>query len=28
VEFEAFIEAMSKLGVYWLMVNHPPKVTG
>lgn len=25
VEFETFIEAMSKLGVYWLMVNHPPK---
>jgi two-component system response regulator len=25
VQFEAFIEAMSKLGVYWLMVNHPPK---
>ena len=25
VQFEAFMEAMSKLGVYWLMVNHPPK---
>ena len=25
VQFEAFIEAMSKLGVYWLLVNHPPK---
>lgn len=25
VEFESFIEAMSKVGVYWLMVNHPPK---
>ena len=25
VQFEIFIEAMSKLGVYWLMVNHPPK---
>lgn len=25
VEFEVFIEAMSKLGIYWLMVNHPPK---
>lgn len=25
VQFETFIEAMSKLGVYWLMVNHPPK---
>ena len=25
VQFEAFIEAMSKLGIYWLAVNHPPK---
>lgn len=25
VQFESFIEAMSKLGVYWLMVNRPPK---
>lgn len=25
VQFEAFMEAMSKLGVYWLMVNHPMK---
>lgn len=25
VQFESFIEAMSKLGIYWLMVNHPPK---
>lgn len=25
VQFETFIEAMSKLGVYWLMVNRPPK---
>lgn len=23
VQFEAFIEAMSKMGIYWLMVNHP-----
>ncbi|MEI6656153.1 MAG: response regulator [Verrucomicrobiota bacterium] len=22
---DAFIEAMSKLGLYWLLVNHPPK---
>lgn len=22
VEFDSFMEAMSKLGVYWLMVNH------
>jgi two-component system response regulator len=28
VQFETFIEAMSKLGVYWLMVNHPPKRSG
>ena len=25
VQFEAFMEAMSKLGVYWLMLNHPLK---
>lgn len=25
VQFESFMEAMSKLGVYWLMVNHPLK---
>jgi len=25
VQFEAFMEAMSKLGIYWLMVNHPMK---
>lgn len=25
VQFEAFVEAMSKLGIYWLMVNHPLK---
>jgi two-component system response regulator len=25
VQFETFIEAMSKIGVYWLMVNHPLK---
>jgi two-component system response regulator len=23
VQFDAFMEAMSKVGVYWLMVNHP-----
>jgi two-component system response regulator len=23
VRFEAFVEAMSRLGIYWLMVNHP-----
>jgi two-component system response regulator len=25
VEFDAFMEAMSKLGVYWLLLNHPMK---
>lgn len=25
VQFEAFMEAMSKLGVYWLLLNHPLK---
>jgi two-component system, response regulator len=25
VEFDAFMEAMSKLGVYWLLLNHPIK---
>jgi two-component system response regulator len=25
VKFDAFMEAMSHLGVYWLMVNHPMK---
>jgi len=25
VQFDAFMEAMSNLGVYWLMVNHPMK---
>lgn len=25
VEFDSFMEAMSKLGVYWLMVNHSGK---
>jgi len=25
VQFDAFMEAMSHLGVYWLMVNHPIK---
>jgi two-component system response regulator len=24
VEFEAFMEAISNLGFYWLLVNHPP----
>lgn len=25
VQFDAFIEAMAKVGIYWLMVNHPQK---
>lgn len=25
VQFDAFIDAMTKLGIYWLMVNHPTK---
>ena len=25
VQFDTFIEAMTKLGIYWLTVNHPPK---
>jgi two-component system response regulator len=25
VQFDAFMEAMVKVGIYWLMVNHPGK---
>lgn len=25
VQFDAFIDAMVKIGIYWLMVNHPMK---
>jgi two-component system, response regulator len=25
VDFDAFAEAVSTIGLYWLMVNHPPK---
>lgn len=25
VQFDAFMEAMVKVGIYWLMVNHPMK---
>jgi len=25
VQFDSFIDAMAKLGIYWLMVNHPLK---
>ncbi len=24
VQFDGFIEAMTKVGIYWLLVNHPP----
>lgn len=24
VQFDSFMEIMSKIGLYWLMVNHPP----
>lgn len=26
VEFEQFISAVSKLGLYWLLLNQPPKI--
>lgn len=26
INFEAFMDAVSKLGLYWLLVNEPPKV--
>jgi two-component system response regulator len=25
VQFDSFIEAMAKIGIYWLLVNHPVK---
>lgn len=25
VQFDSFVEAMVKIGIYWLMVNHPVK---
>jgi hypothetical protein len=25
IQFDAFMEAMVKVGIYWLMVNHPIK---
>jgi len=28
IEFDAFAEAMSKVGLYWLLVNHPLKREG
>jgi len=27
VEFDAFAKTVSELGLYWLLVNHPPVVT-
>jgi two-component system response regulator len=24
VDFESFVEVMSRLGLYWLLINHPP----
>lgn len=28
VNFEQFNEAVQKLGMYWLLLNHPPKLEG
>ena len=28
VNFERFVEAVEKLGLYWLLMNEPPKVEG
>ena len=28
VNFEQFSETVQKLGLYWLLVNHPPKLEG
>ena len=28
VNFEQFSEAVQKLGMYWLLVNHPPQLEG
>ncbi|MDD2914019.1 MAG: response regulator [Gallionella sp.] len=28
VEFEAFAKTVAELGMYWLLINHPPVITG
>jgi CheY-like chemotaxis protein len=28
VNFEQFCDAVQKLGLYWLLLNHPPKLEG
>jgi CheY-like chemotaxis protein len=28
VNFEQFSETVQKLGMYWLLLNHPPKLEG
>jgi two-component system response regulator len=28
VDFDQFLEAVQKLGMYWLLINHPPNLEG